>query len=250
MSVDVLDAGAGGGLRLGLVLLSTDETLEFEARQVLGAHAVNLLHTRVFSDHAVTPEGLRAMEARLAAAVGLLPQGLRVVGYGCTSASVFIGPDAVADQVRTVHPGVDVTNPISAVIEALAALEVSKIAMITPYSAEVAAPMRAFLEARGINVVREVSFGEEDDRRVARIPEQTTLEAIGAVMQGGGVEAVFTSCTNLRSFGVIDAAEQAFGVPVVSSNQALLWDMLRRAGVQADGWGPGRLFKMTERSTR
>jgi maleate isomerase len=242
MSVARLDDGAGGGLRLGVVLLSTDETLEFEVRQVLAGRPVNLLHTRIYSDHAVTPHGLRAMEARLADAVGLLPQGLRAVGYACTSATVFIGPDAVAARVQSVHPGVAVTNPISAVVDGLKALEATRIAMITPYSAQVAAPMRAFLEARGITVVREVSFDEEDDRRVARIPEDTTLEAIGAAAQAGDVEAVFASCTNLRTFGVIDAAENAFGVPVISSNQALIWDMLARAGVDARGWGPGRLF--------
>ncbi len=244
MSVEILDDGAGGGLRLGLVLLSTDETLEFEARQVLAGRAVNLLHTRIFSDHAVTPQGLLAMEARLADAVALLPQGMRGVGYACTSASVFIGPEAVAARVRSVHPGVAVSNPLSAVVQALAALNATRIAMITPYSAQVAAPMRAFLEARGITVVREVSFGEEDDRRVARIPEQTTFDAVRAAAEAGEVEAVFASCTNLRTFGVIDAAEERFGVPVVSSNQALMWDMLAKAGVDARGWGPGRLFTM------
>lgn len=244
MSVEILDDGAGGGLRLGLVLLSTDETLEFEARQVLAGRAVNLLHTRIFSDHAVTPQGLLAMEARLADAVALLPQGMRGVGYACTSASVFIGPEAVAARVRSVHPGVAVSNPLSAVVQALAALNATRIAMITPYSAQVAAPMRAFLEARGITVVREVSFGEEDDRRVARIPEQTTFDAVRAAAEAGEVEAIFASCTNLRTFGVIDAAEERFGVPVVSSNQALMWDMLAQAGVDARGWGPGRLFTM------
>lgn len=238
-----LDAGAGEGRRLGLVLLSTDETLEFEARQVLAGRAVNLLHGRILSDPAVTPEGLRAMEGRLGAAVGLLPQGLDALAYGCTSASVFIGPEAVAARVRAVHPGVPVVNPISAVVAALGALGVTRIGLVTPYTAQVAAPMRAFLEARGIAVAQEVSFGEEDDRRVARIAEASTLAAIRAAARGAGVQAVFTSCTNLRSFGVIEAAERELDLPVISSNQALMWDLLRRAGIDARGWGPGRLFE-------
>ena len=59
-----------------------------------------------------------------------------------------------------------------------------------------------------------------------------------------GVEAVFASCTNLRSLGVVDAAEAALGKPVVTSNQAMFWHMLRLAGAEARGWGPGRLFSL------
>jgi len=61
-----------------------------------------------------------------------------------------------------------------------------------------------------------------------------------------GVEAVFASCTNLRSMAVIDAAEAALGKPVVTSNQAMFWHLLQLAGAgeRARGWGPGRLFQL------
>ena len=42
----------------------------------------------------------------------------------------------------------------------------------------------------------------------------------------------------------IEKAEAELGLPVVSSNQALLWHMLGLGGVsQPCGWGPGRLFR-------
>jgi maleate isomerase len=79
---------------------------------------------------------------------------------------------------------------------------------------------------------------------VARITEASTRRAMLEAARVPGVEAVFASCTNLRTFGVIGAVEAELGLPVVTSNQALLWDMLRRAGADARGWGPGRLFAM------
>lgn len=238
-----LDEGAGAGLRMGLVVLSTDETLEFEARKVLEGRDANLMHTRIPAQADVTPETLRMMEAGLPATAGLLPQGLSVLGYGCTSASTVIGPEAVAAAVQTVHPGVPVSNPMSATLAALAALGAARIALVTPYVPSVTAAMRDFLAGRGIEVLSEISFGEKEDRRVARIAEESTLDAILEAGRAEGVEAVFASCTNLRSFGVIERAEAELGVPVVSSNQALLWHMLGLAGVaQPCGWGPGRLF--------
>jgi len=152
-----------------------------------------------------------------------------------------IGPARVAEQVRTAHPGVPVTDPLSAVIAALRALGARRIGLVTPYLASVTAPMRGRLEAAGIAVADTISFEQSEDRTVARITEASALEAMRAV-GAGGCDAVFASCTNLRTFGVIAAAEAELGVPVVSSNQALLWHMLGLAGVDAAGWGPGRLF--------
>lgn len=238
-----LDQGAGAGTRLGLIVLSTDETLEFEARQILAGRAVNLMHSRIPSQPHVTPEQLRMMEAALPAAAGLLPRGLDAVGYACTSAATVIGPRMVADAVQAVHPGVAVTDPISAVIGALGALNVRRIALVTPYVRSVTEPMRALLADHGIETVSEVSFGQKDDWTVARITEESTRAAVREAGRAQGVEAVFASCTNLRTFGLIEKAEAEIGLPVISSNQALLWRMLGLAGAGARGWGPGRLFE-------
>ncbi|MEL7013352.1 MAG: Asp/Glu racemase [Pseudomonadota bacterium] len=232
----------GPEARLGLVVLSTDETLEDEARQILGP-SLSLYHTRIECAPDVTPENLRKMEARMTASAQLLPEGLDAIGYGCTSASVLIGPDAVAQQMHHAQPDVPVTNPISAVLAALKALSADKIALITPYAADVVAPMKAFLEKAGVSVVSELSFGERDDRRVARISEGSTKAAMEEAGRADGVQAVFASCTNLRCFGIIDAAEKQLSLPVVSSNSALLWHLSRLAGVQ-DIPGPGRLYKL------
>ena len=240
----IFDQGAGGGRRVGMIVLSTDETLEYEARQVVEGRGVNLMHNRIFSDPNVTPENLAAMEARMPEVAGLLPANLQAIAYGCTSASVFIGPDGVERQVQSAQPGVPVTNPISGVVAALEALKVTRIGMVTPYTAEVAAPMRAFLAERGIETVEEVSFGEGDDTKVARISQRTTLGAMLEVGRIKEVQAVFASCTNLGSFEVIDQAEDELGKPVISSNLALVWHMLKRAKIPATGWGPGRLFQI------
>lgn len=233
----------GMARRLGLIVLSTDETLEVEARQVLGTRDVGLYHSRIYSAPAVTPSSLMEMQARMAASVSLLPDGVEAIGYGCTSASVLIGPDTVAQQVKAVRPGVRVTNPISGVLAALAALRAKSIIMITPYTSEVAGPMRRFLEERGINVVHETSFGEQSDPAVARISVASTKAAIERALAQHNADAVFASCTNLRSFGIIDELEAQTQVPVISSNLALLWHLLSLADIKAEGWGPGQLFK-------
>jgi maleate isomerase len=114
--------------------------------------------------------------------------------------------------------------------------------MVTPYVAEVTAPMRALLSECGVEVVSDLSFLEPDDATVARIDPESTSAAVIEAGKAEGVEAVFVSCTNLQTFEIIDYGEHVLDLPVVSSNQALLWHMLRLSGQDCTGWGPGRLF--------
>ncbi|MBZ0123937.1 MAG: aspartate/glutamate racemase family protein [Roseovarius sp.] len=210
-----LDEGAGAGLRLGLIVLSTDETLEAEARALLAPGC--------------------------ACATGW-PPDLAAVGYGCTSGATVIGPERVAGLIGVAHPGVPVTDPMSAVVAALNALGAARIALVSPYVASVTGPMRAHMAENGIEVVRAVSFEQREDRIVGRIAEASTLAAILAAAAGGGIDAVFASCTNLRTLGILDEAENRLGVPVVSSNAALMWHLARIAGRAQAVRGPGRLF--------
>lgn len=52
-------------------------------------------------------------------------------------------------------------------------------------------------------------------------------------------EAVFISCGGLRSLEIVDELEQEVGKPVVASNQAMIWNALRLAGIndKIDGYG-------------
>ncbi|WP_138934346.1 maleate cis-trans isomerase family protein [Roseovarius arcticus] len=238
----VSNNGAGGGARLGLIVLATDETLEFEARQVLAGRDVQLLHTRIPMQSEITPATLAQMDADMPIAAALLPAGLDVIGYGCTSGATVIGQARVAAQVRSKHPSAAVTDPISAVIAALGHLGARHIGMVTPYVASVTAPMRALLATNGIETLAEVSFAEGDDRRVARIDPASTRAALLEAANTPGIDALFASCTNLQTYPIIKEVEALSGLPVVTSNQALMWHMLRLAGVDAVGWGPGLLF--------
>ncbi|GAA5079961.1 Asp/Glu racemase [Roseibacterium beibuensis] len=237
------DGGAGSRARFGLIVLSTDETLEVEARGVMAHDGIGLYHARIPAHALVTPETLREMEAHLPDTAGRLPAGLDAIGYACTSAATVIGPDRVAELVQSRHPDALVTNPITAVIAALQALDAERIALVTPYVAEVNAPIRAKLAEAGVACVDERSFLQKEDWTVARISEASTLDALIAA-GAAGADAVFASCTNLRSFNVLEKAEGLIGCPVVTSNQALLWHMLKLAKVEARGWGPGRLFDL------
>ncbi|MHA6326865.1 maleate cis-trans isomerase family protein [Roseivivax sp. CAU 1753] len=230
-------------VRIGLIVLSADESLERDFRALIPAR-VNLLTSRVPSGDAVTEETLGAMAAALPAAARLLPQARKfaAVGYGCTSGAAVIGRAEVARLVAEGVPTDAVSNPVSAVVAACAALGVTRLAVLSPYVAAVSDRLRGALLSEGIETPVFGSFNEAAEEKVVRIAPHSIIAAGRALLASGGAEALFLSCTNLRTLRVIAPLEDALGLPVLSSNQVLAWHMLRLAGIAHRPPGMGRLF--------
>ncbi|MEP3112434.1 Asp/Glu racemase [Nisaea sp.] len=219
--------------RIGLIVLKTDETIEQDFRLFAADASIALYHSRIESAPNVTPETLRQMEERIPGSAALLPQDtpLSVVGYGCTSASTLLGEERVAELVRTAHPQSAVTNPLSGLKAAAAALGVKRLGLVSPYIRSVTDALENEMAESGCPFVEAVVFGEEEERAVARISLNSIIEAALSVAANASVDAVFASCTNLRAASVIQEVERRTGKPFLCSNQVLAWHMLRLAGI-------------------
>ncbi|MDP3976429.1 MAG: aspartate/glutamate racemase family protein [Pseudomonas sp.] len=224
-------ANNDGHVRIGLVQLASDFTLENEWRQLLGER-IELYSTRTPCSPKVTPEGLRGLAQGLAQSSALLVPGLPldVLAFGCTSGSMLIGEQEVTRLISQAHPGVPVTNPWSAVKAALRGLGAGRIAVLTPYIGEVNYPLCQGLEQAGHEVAALGTFAVLEDAEIPRIPAAAIEAAALELLAGQRVDALFLACTNLRTLGLLDALEKRLGLPVISSNQALFWHALQLAG--------------------
>jgi len=171
------------------------------------------------------------MEAQLPASLALFSRHMAfdVIGYGCTSGATVIGSDKIEKIVHAQFPDAAVTDPIRSVIAACRALGVARMGMLTPYSLDVTQAMQARLEKSGIDVCSFASFNETYDHRVARITEQSVLDAI-VKLNTDECDIIFASCTSLRCFNIIDTAEEQLNKPVISSNSAFAWHLHGLAG--------------------
>ncbi len=233
----------GNQLRIGLVQLATDFTLERDWHQLAG-NAVELYTARMFSDPEMSLESLPALQKHIAAAAELLVPGktLDVMAFGCTSASMLIGEEGVAAQFSHSRPGVPCTNPWVASQAALKHLGAKRIAVLTPYCSEINFELFQGLEQSGFEVSAFGTFNLHQDIEVPDIPPAALSPAIERLLSGVDADAVFLSCTNLRALEVLDELEQRFQLPMVSSNQALYWHALTLAGSEVNVNGYGRLL--------
>ena len=243
------DAGIGTKARLGMIILQSDQTVEHEAAQLIHQHGadsqIGLYHTRIPNETEISEETLQQMADNLPQSASLMPSefGFDAIGYGCTSGATIIGEDEVDRLIKTAHPNAKTTNPITACKAALRALNITSLALITPYAVTVTAAMQDNLQADGFKVNAVATFNQSDDFTVARITSDSLYKAVMAIGQRADCEAVFISCTSLRALPIIAKAEADLGKPVLSSNQVFIWHLMRLGGLSEPQDGAGQLFQ-------
>lgn len=182
-----------------------------------------------------------------------------LVIYGCTSGSFVDGEAGDArlrEQIQAIAgcPAVSISQ---AILEALHQLRAGRVTMLTPYDADLTRREIEFLHAGGIQVI-DYAYRDLPDNlgRGAQPPEATFYHA--RRLNYREADAIFLSCSNIRTLEIIPALEAHSGKPVVASGPAVIWLALRRAGVHEPLAGFGRLFaadldrdtRETDRETR
>ncbi|MBV9784964.1 MAG: Asp/Glu racemase [Acidisphaera sp.] len=241
-----LDEGVAYRAAIGLLVLASDQTMEHEFRQVIRQPGVALFAARLFNDNEINSATLRAMHGRIAPCADLILPGvdLDVVAFGCTSASMELGEEAIFEEIHKVRPGVACTTPVTAALAAFRAFGARRIGVLTPYPDEVNRTVRSYLTGRGLDVGAFGTFGKNDDREYARVAPDSIAAGIAALAQATKLDAVFVSCTSLRLTEIVEQVEAQTGLPVTSSDHALAWHCLRLAGVQDEVPGAGKLFRL------
>lgn len=231
--------------RLGLLVLQTDETIEHDFSRLLPADKVSLYASRVPSAPTVAKESLAQMSSELTRSSALLPEAIHyhVVGYGCTSASSVIGSDKVEALVQQGCHTAVVTNPLRALLAACEHMVIKRLAFLTPYAIEVSEHLRQKVNEAGISTPVFGTFNETSEVNVVRISDKSIIAAATELGQNKDCDALFMSCTNLRTLNVIAEIEAKIGKPVLSSNQVLAWHMARLANIDISHEGYGRLWR-------
>jgi maleate isomerase len=240
-----LDNGLGTRARIGLVVLATDQTIEHEWRLIFrGLDGVALYQSRIWNDPQITPQSLARMESKLADSAAVIMPGLPLasLAFGCTSATMVIGEEGVFARLREARPEAKPTTPVTAAFAAFRAFAAQRLAVLTPYRADVNQVVRRYVEASGFEVPVFGSFDEEDDHRAARISVASIRDAAVELGRDPRVDAVFVACTSLRVAEVAAEIEDAVGKPVTSSSHAMAWHALRLAAIDDPLPRWGRLF--------
>ena len=240
-----------GRARLGLLVPFTNSNLEpdFAMMQPAGvsSHSARLGgydETEVPDESQMQGLGAADLDDPLHLLLGVKPD---VVIYGCTSATLTHGPAfdrALAKRIETAS-GAKTVTAASALAHALNALGAKRIGFASPYVPAINELAVDFLANMGFETLirSEVDGTLGNHEQGALDPE--AVYALGLKADHPDADAIVLSCTEMRSVETLDRLEQKLGKPVVSSNQAMMFEALGALNITEPITGFGSLLERT-----
>ncbi|WP_338549710.1 maleate cis-trans isomerase family protein [Roseovarius phycicola] len=194
------------------------------------------------NEHQMAQLGSSDMEEPLRLIQGVRPD---VVIYGCTSATLAHGP-AFDNDLRAriaAQSGAKTVTAASALIYALQSLGLRRVGFASPYVPTLNDEAIGFLASEGFETVGRADFeGTLDNVGQGALSPQDVFE-LGIRADHPQAEAVVLSCTDMRSVEVIAELETKLGKPVVTSNQAMMFQVIDMAHLGPAPKGFGQLFE-------
>ncbi|MFE7423358.1 aspartate/glutamate racemase family protein [Rhodococcus sp. NPDC057529] len=214
--------------RVGLLVPSSNTTMEIDLARALTPYATVHVARMHLADCDAAAEN-RMLDHHVEPAVRDLASARPdVVVFGCTSAGALRGNDFDAKLCREIGLKTDAipVSTLQAAQIAIAATGGTRVAVVTPYPDELTNRVAGSLINAGLSVPSTGSMGLLDNFAIAAV---TTPEIVDFTVRSVGeteIDTVFLSCTNLAASQAASQIEDALGVPVVTSNRAVVASVL------------------------
>jgi len=165
--------------------------------------------------------------------------------YGCTSATLSHGLKFTNDLEKLIAKkcGCVAISASGALIMSLEALNIKNIAFASPYVEEINdQAIKYFLEA-GYKTVSRSYIGTKLSNYEQGMLSPEKIIKLACDADSNKCDAIVLSCTDIKAVEVINIIEKKLSKPVITSNQAMIFALLKSFNLKPDLSFPGQLFK-------
>ena len=186
---------------------------------------------------------LRGMAAKAVEAARLLSDaGPDVIDFIPTAPCFILGVEGegqLIDQIAQAT-GIQATGGARSCADALKWLGATKILSYTPYAEPLQKMSDEYFADSGLTVVGRKNLRFEDPANINRVsPYEIVRDIVTLAHEHPEADGVFCCGGCFRTVGVVAEIERECGIPVVSTQQANMWNCLRMCGVndRLEGFG-------------
>lgn len=164
--------------------------------------------------------------------------------YGCTSATLTHGSSFDTDLAEKIKAGSGALSFTAAgsLIAAIQTLNATGVGFSSPYLGEVNVQAMAFMADNGIDTVKCADIGRELGNYGQGELSPDEVFDLACEADHGDAQAIVLSCTDMRSVETVERIEAELDKPVVTSNQAMMFCMMKALKLPRHDALPGRLF--------
>ena len=209
----------------GVLIPSTNTTVEIEYTRHLPATLQ--FHTGRLGKGGKTPFSPGRDEDVIYQSKMLGDAKVEVVALAQTSASLFDDDyDAKVKAMMSQNAGVPALTSAEAIGEAVRALGMRRVGIVTPYSTQVIENAKRYYERKyDLQVVGMEGFGATDAYAIGKLDANMAFEGLRRV-DTPAIVVLIVPGVNFPSMPWIAVWERALGKPVITTNQAALWGAL------------------------
>ena len=214
--------------------------MEYEFGQMAGPytsiHAQRIKHT---DD---SEKSLLWLSTQAPQAAELLSHAkVQAICHGCTASGFLKTPQEDLDQAKqlTAQTQIPCVTSAASIVGALRAVSAQKISVASPYEPWLNERVKIYLELAGFEVLAIAGLGTQAHGSISA----PVIKALAHEVMRTNTEALFISCSNFRTLGLITELENELGRPVITSNQASMWGALRSMNDLRTIKHAGKLFQ-------
>ena len=255
-NIEALGIPYGYRARVGLIVVGPNLNPTPEICRMLPPY-VQVRETRIHMEPVVNVEECSKLSARLPEPTGLLVEGMispilgnrAAIAFACTAGSLVGGPGWDKKEISAMESnskGIPCTTTATAIEEAMKFMGWKKIVIAGPYIDEINMKFKEFYEASGFEVLKVAGLQIEDLYEIgATKPSQAYQIALEALVPEA--DGILITCTNFRCSDIIEEVENDIGKPVIASNQATAWHLMKLLGINDPIEGYGQLLRRVPR---
>jgi len=234
-------------MRLGFLTPSSNTVLEPAIAALLRDHPAITAHFARFRVVAINLGAASSSQfdtAPILAAAELLADAKvdSICWAGTSGSWLGLEQDEALCAAITQRTGIPATTATLALRDALRLTGARRVALVTPYLAEVQTAIIANLERAGFEVTAERHLEDPGNFSFAQHEAATVDGLVGEAVAEAPTDAVIIHCTNFRGLPGAPALEARLGPLILDSVAVSVWGGLRAAGGMA-GLPGGRIFR-------
>jgi len=231
--------------RVGSIAATPSDIFCYEFYKIVPP-GITIMQTTL-SIHFMTADELaKGFAALEETALALAREGADVIVLGAAPTLYDRGPGAdktVAERISKITQVPTVSNQ-TAMMDGLRVFGCEKVLIVSPFNEENNAKLKKYLEGSGFAVVGAVGMGYTANADINRISQEEAYRFIKKSIQNfRHAEGVIVPCANWPTSLIAPQVERDLGIPVITSNLAKIWAVLRILEVKDPISGYGRLLQ-------
>ncbi|MGV9867164.1 maleate cis-trans isomerase family protein [Rhodococcus koreensis] len=242
--------------RIGLIVPSSNTTMETELPAIFGRLDIEVPVTfhsaRVRMKEVTQDELTRMVESSETAAESLADMRPDALAYACLVAVMSQGVGyhetaerALSKALANAGSSAPVVSSAGALLEGIAALNVTRVAVVAPYMKPLTAKVVDYIQAAGTEVVDSLSLEVSDNLKVGCLPAERRLLAAQTVDITDAEAIVLSACVQMPSLDLVERIQQERGLPVLTAATATAWSLMKRLDLPTSAPGAGALLDGT-----